>query len=189
MQQLNTLAVVVVAALVVATCSRAHAAGDREKTITSQPLGVKFAVPAKWEPNEVELPALNDKMPPTKSISLDPGNGDDESSTAIAIKRWDRKLSADESKERVAAAIEEMRRSFKLTEAKTLRDEEIKIAGTTGRVIEGEVTMNGKSFGNTVVSFVLDGYEYRLFFNGKKEHYDRLKPAVERMIATMERTQ
>ena len=50
---------------------------------------------------------------------------------------------------------------------------------------EGEVTFDGKTSRVMHGLFAIDGYEYRLHFDGRKEKYEQYKPVVERMLATM----
>ena len=50
---------------------------------------------------------------------------------------------------------------------------------------EGEVTFDGKTSRVMHGFFAIDGYEYRLHFDGCKEKYEQYKPVVERMLVTM----
>jgi len=154
-----------------------------EQTVTSKLLHVKFAAPAQWRPEEIELPALDRKTPPTSKLYF---SEFDDTETALFLVRYERKLSDEEAAKHIATAIQDMRETFKVTNAKTSQDREIKVANQNGHIIEGEFEVGGKRRGVLVASFALDGFEYLLRFEGSKENREKYRPAVDRMLATLE---
>jgi hypothetical protein len=159
-------------------------AAPAEQTVTSKLLHVKFAAPAQWKPEEVELPALDKKTPPSTKLMF--SEFDDTDKAALFLVRYERKLSDEEAAKKIAKIIQEMRDTFKVTGAKTSQDREIKVANQNGHLIEGEIEVNGQRRCVMIVSFALDGFEYGLRFEGIKENFEKNRPAVERILATLE---
>jgi hypothetical protein len=153
-----------------------------EKTISSPAMHVKFAAPASWTPEEIPMPKIG-KTPAQTTLAFTEIAA---SETVLALVREDEKVSDAEAAKRIDAAVKEMRETLKVGDFKTLADDEIKVAGQSGRTIEGEGKIGEQAFYNRVVVFALDGHLYRLNVNGKKEDCEKLKPAIGRMLATLE---
>ena len=179
---MQLLASLVSALFVLLAGQAATIAPAAEKTVSIPAMRVKFAAPAKWTPEEVELPKIG-QAPPSVSLSFTEVA---ETETVVVLVWQDEKLSTEEAAKRIDKAVKEMRESFKAGDFKTLADEEIKVAGQAGRTIEGEGKIGEQAFYNRVVVFALDGYLYRLHVNGKRETCEKYKAAIERMLATIQ---
>lgn len=184
MPRLIAIGFIMLAAALPAVVRAASPDGAGTKTIVSKPMGLQFEVPADWKPNEVEFPALDKKTSKSWRLGFEQLDNED-GQPVFTLIRYDQKLSPDEAAKRVDAEIKSQRDSHKATDAKTLQDRKLTVAGSSGRIIEGQATIGDKSFCAMVVAWTLDGYEYRLIFNGRKDGYDKLKPIVDRMLATM----